>query len=55
MVKDEAEEQAISLLADDFVNLNVVPVHQQQNASDCGVFASAYATCLVYMSDPAAV
>ena len=55
MVKDEVEEQVISLLADDFVKLNVVPVHQRQNGSDCGVFTSAYATCLVYMSDPAAV
>ena len=55
MAKDEVEEQAISLLADDFAKFNVEPVHQQQNGSDCGVFASAYATCLVYMSDLAAV
>ena len=55
MVKDEVEEQVINLLADDFVKLNVVPLHQQQNGGDCGVFASAYATCLAYMSDPAAV
>ena len=55
MVKDEVEEQTRSLLANDFVKSNVVPVHQQQNGSDCGVFASAYATCLVYMSDAAAV
>ena len=43
MFKDQVEEQVISLLADDFVKLNVVPVQQQQNGSDCGVCASAYA------------
>ena len=52
MVKDEVEEQAISLLADDFVKLNVVPVHQQQNGNDCGVFAPAYALSLYICQIP---
>ena len=55
MVKDEVEEQTRSLFANDFVKLNVVPVYQQQNGSDCGVFTSAYVTCLENMSDSAAV
>ena len=32
--------------------LVVVPVQQQNNGCDCGVFATAYATCLVYTKDP---
>ena len=26
----------------------IVPVQQQQNGSDCGVFSIAFATCLVF-------
>ena len=32
--------------------LVVVPVQQQNNGCDCGVFATAYATSLVYTKDP---
>ena len=32
-----------------------IPVQQQMNASDCGVFAIAYATCLVYGQNPCTV
>ena len=31
MVKDEVEKQARSLLADEFVKLNIVPVHRTIN------------------------
>ena len=30
----------------------MVPVQQQTNGSDCGVFSIAYATSLVFMRDP---
>ena len=32
--------------------LVVVPVQQQNDGCDCGVFATAYATSLVYTKDP---
>ena len=34
------------------MGLNFVPVQQQSNGSDCGVFAIAFTTCLVLESDP---
>ena len=34
------------------MGLNFVPVQQQSNGSDCGVFAIAFATCLVLETDP---
>ena len=45
-------EQIKSLLGDEFEKLVVRPVQQQNNGCDCGVFAIAYATCLVYTNDP---
>ena len=52
VVCDDIEEQARSLLGQDFRRINVVPIQQQLNGSDCGVFAIAFATSLVFMQDP---
>ena len=52
IVSQEVEDQTKDLLADTYVGLNYVPVQQQCNGSDCGVFSIAFATCLVYGSDP---
>ena len=32
--------------------MNIVPVQQQSNGSECGVFAIAFATSLVHTLDP---
>ena len=53
MIVFEVGKQTKGLLAYNFVKLNVVPVHQQQNDSGCG-FSSA-SVCLVYMLNPATV
>ena len=45
-------EQTKSFLGDEFEKLVVIPVQQQNNGFDCGVFAIAYATYLVYTKDP---
>lgn len=49
---DDIEEQARDLLGNELRKLSVVPVQQQFNGSDCGVFSIAYATSLVFMDDP---
>ena len=54
VVSDDIEEQAGSLLGQEF-RVNVVPVQQQLNGSDCGVFSIAFATSLVFMQDPKAI
>ena len=42
-ISKEVEEQAINLVgADSFSGLNVVPIQQQRNGSDCGVFTAAF-------------
>jgi len=48
----EVEEQVENLMADSFIGLTNIPVQQQENGSDCGVFAIAFDTCLVYGCDP---
>ena len=48
----EVEEQVTSLLHDSYLGLNNVSVQQQQNGSDCGIFAISFATCLVYFESP---
>lgn len=52
VIRQKVEDQAKDLLADSFVNLINVPVQQQNNGSDCGVFAIAIATSLAYGSNP---
>eukprot|EP00112_Aurelia_sp_Birch-Aquarium-sp1_P001202 Seg1123.4 transcript_id=Seg1123.4/GoldUCD/mRNA.D3Y31 product="hypothetical protein" protein_id=Seg1123.4/GoldUCD/D3Y31 len=48
VINEDIEEQCKNLLGDDFQKLSVVPVQQQNNGSDCGVFSIAYATSLVF-------
>ena len=52
IISQEVEDQAQSLLADSFKYLVYAPVQQQTNASDCGLFAIAFATSLVFGYDP---
>ena len=51
VVRDDIEEQAGSLLAQEF-RVNVVPVQQQLNGSDCEVFSIAFFHKPCFMQDP---
>ncbi len=51
-VIQEVEEQTNDLLEGHLIALDPKPVQQQTNGSDCGVFAVAFATCLVFGADP---
>ena len=50
-----SQEQTNDLLGGSLVALNFVPVQQQTNGSDCGVFAIAFATCLTLERDPSQI
>ena len=53
IISKEVEEQALNLVgADSFSSLNVDPIQQQRNGSDCGVFSAAFATALVHGVPP---
>ena len=52
VINEDIEEQCKNLLGGDFQKLSVVPVQQQNNGSDCGVFSIAYATSLVFKEAP---
>ena len=52
VLRQEIEEQANDLLGGRLEALNPMPVQQQRNGSDCGVFAIAFSTCLVFGEDP---
>ena len=52
VLTQEVEEQTNDLLGGCLVALNPMPVQQQTNGSDCGVFAIAFSTCLVFREDP---
>ena len=52
VLTQEVEEQTNDLLGGCLVALNPMPVQQQTNGSDCGVFAIAFSTCLVFGEDP---
>lgn len=52
IIENEVEEQVKSLFGGNFQGITNVPVQQQLNGSDCGVFAVAFATCLVYGTNP---
>lgn len=52
IIENEVEEQIKSLFGGNFQGITNVPVQQQLNESNCGVFAVAFATCLVYSSNP---
>ena len=48
VVEDEMKNQISSMLGDVFSDIEVIPVQQQPNGCDCGVFSIAFATCLVF-------
>lgn len=51
----EIEEQTNDLLGGNLISLNSLPVQQQNNGSDCGVFSVAFATCLAFATNPSHV
>ena len=55
VVEDEIIEQISSMLGDVFKDIEVVPVQQQPNGCDCGVFSIAFATCLMFQVKPESV
>ncbi|PFX11550.1 Inhibitor of growth protein 5 [Stylophora pistillata] len=55
IIANEVEEQLKDLMANKLTGINIVPVQQQGNGSDCGVFSIAFATCIVYGRDPGMV
>lgn len=49
IIQTEVEEQVVNLVGqENFTGIHIVSVQQQENGSDCGVFAAAFATSLVY-------
>jgi len=50
IISQEVEDQVKDLLADSFQKLEFAPCQQQRNGSDCGVFAIAFATSIVFGS-----
>lgn len=52
VISQEIEDQTNDLLGGDLVSLEFVPVQQQTNDSDCGVFAIAFAVSLALGTDP---
>ena len=52
VLSQEIEEQANDMLGERLEVLNPMPVQKQRNDSDCGVFAIASSTCLVFGDDP---
>ncbi|CAH3031999.1 unnamed protein product [Pocillopora meandrina] len=52
VISKELKELVEALLGPNFQGISNIPVQQQMNVSDCGVFAIAFATCLVYGQNP---
>ena len=53
IILNEVQEQVLNLVGhSNFTGIQVLPVQQQSNGSDCGVFAAAFATCLAYGIHP---
>ena len=52
IIELEVEEKIHNLMAESFIGIITLPVQQQKNGSDCGVFAIAFATCIVYGIKP---
>ena len=53
VIEEEVEIQVVDLVGEEHLKgIAVVPVQQQPNGSDCDVFASAFATCLVHYQTP---
>ena len=55
IIANEVEEQLKDLMANNFTAINIVPVQQQGNGSNGGVFSIAFATCIVYGRNPSIV
>ena len=51
-ISQEVEDQVRNLLAHNFQKLEYASCQQQTNGSDCGGFAIAFATALVFGSHP---
>ena len=52
VISQEVQDQTNDLLGGNLVSLDFVPVQQQTNDSDCGVFAIAFAVSLALGTDP---
>lgn len=52
VISQEVQDQTNDLLGGNLIGLDFVPVQQQTNGSDCGVFAIAFASCLAFGKDP---
>ena len=52
VISQEIEEQTNDLLGGVLISVDFVPVQQQSNGSDCGVFSIAFATCLPFATNP---
>ena len=56
VILKEVEDKILSLVGDaNFTVIQVVLVQQEQNGSDCGVFAAAFTTSLAYDIPPETV
>ena len=55
VISQEIQELAGNLLGPNLNSITNIPAQQQTNSSDCGVFAIAFATCLVFGQDPSEV
>lgn len=55
VISQEIQELAENLLGPNLNSITSIPVQQQTNLSDCGMFAIAFATCLVFGQDPSQV
>ena len=55
VISQEIQELAENLLGPNLNSIISIPVQQQTNLSDCGVFAIAFTTCLVFGQDPSQV
>ena len=50
---EEVEVQVVDLVGEEYLKgITVVSVQQQPTGNDCGVLASAFATCLVHYQTP---
>ena len=54
-ISQEIEQQTNDMLGGRLVSLVPASVQQQSNGSDCGIFAIAFAACLVFGEDPSHV
>lgn len=55
VISKELQELVQAQLGPNFQGISNIPVQQQMNVSDCGVFSIAYPTCLVYGQNPRAL